>query len=51
LWKVAKVVWSDLGRGDVILVRLPAHQPSGREQEGQRPAVIVGIALRRILNI
>lgn len=34
---------SDLGRRDVILVQLPSHQPRGREQEGQRPAVIVGI--------
>jgi len=34
---------ADLVRGDVILVKFPSHQPRGREQEGQRPAVIVGI--------
>ena len=34
---------ADLARGDVILVKFPSHQPRGREQEGQRPAVIVGI--------
>lgn len=29
--------------GDVVLVALPNHRPSGREQEGQRPAIIVGL--------
>ena len=29
--------------GDLILVALPAHQPKGREQEGKRPALVVGI--------
>lgn len=28
--------------GDVIIVRLPAHRPTGHEQEGHRPAVVVG---------
>ncbi len=28
--------------GDVIIVHLPAHQPTGHEQEGHRPAVVVG---------
>ncbi|NJO75721.1 MAG: type II toxin-antitoxin system PemK/MazF family toxin [Leptolyngbyaceae cyanobacterium RM1_406_9] len=32
-----------LSRGDVVLVSLPSHQPQGREQEGKRPTVIVGI--------
>ncbi len=29
--------------GDVIRVFLPRHLPSGHEQEGQRPAVVIGI--------
>lgn len=33
-----KVSW-----GDVLLVALPANVPRGREQEGLRPAVVVGI--------
>lgn len=33
-----KVAW-----GDVLLVALPGHVPSGKEQEGMRPAVVVGI--------
>lgn len=32
-----------LGPGDVILVGFPAHFPPGREQEGLRPAVVVGV--------
>ena len=32
-----------LKRGDLILVILPSHQPKGREQEGRRPAIVVGI--------
>ncbi|MBD2608516.1 type II toxin-antitoxin system PemK/MazF family toxin [Scytonema hofmannii FACHB-248] len=34
--------------GDVIIVALPAHTPRGHEQQGTRPAVIVGIPLREI---
>jgi len=34
--------------GDVVLVALPNHRPQGREQEGQRPAVIVGLPLGAI---
>lgn len=29
--------------GDVVLVSLPSHQPKGHEQEGRRPAIVVGI--------
>ena len=32
-----------LARGDVVLVRLPEHLPTGHEQQGTRPAVVVGI--------
>ncbi|QDZ40304.1 type II toxin-antitoxin system PemK/MazF family toxin [Euhalothece natronophila Z-M001] len=32
-----------LQAGDLILVSLPDHQPKGREQEGRRPAIIVGL--------
>ena len=34
--------------GDVIIVTLPAHTPKGHEQQGTRPAVVVGIPLREI---
>ncbi len=33
---------SSLAIGDVISARFPAHEPSGHEQEGYRPAVVVG---------
>jgi mRNA interferase MazF len=29
--------------GDVVLINLPSHNPKGHEQEGIRPAVIVGV--------
>ena len=29
--------------GDVLLVALPSHEPKGHEQEGLRPAIVVGI--------
>ena len=32
-----------LSPGDIILVALPVNEPRGREQEGTRPAVVVGI--------
>ena len=32
--------------GDVIVVRLPQQVPNGREQEGYRPAVVVGLPQR-----
>jgi mRNA interferase MazF len=32
--------------GDVLIVRLPAHVPPGREQEGLRPVVVVGLPER-----
>ncbi len=28
---------------DIVLTALPAHQPRGREQEGRRPAIAVGL--------
>jgi mRNA interferase MazF len=31
--------------GDVVFVNLPSHSPKGHEQEGRRPAVIVGVPL------
>lgn len=33
----------DLQRGDVVLVALPENRPQGREQQGLRPAIVVGI--------
>ena len=32
-----------LNRGDIILINLPSHNPRGHEQEGIRPAVIIGL--------
>ncbi len=29
--------------GDILTALFPTHQPPGREQEGQRPAVVVGL--------
>ncbi len=29
--------------GEIILVDLPSNQPPGREQEGRRPAIVVGL--------
>lgn len=29
--------------GDVVLITLPFHQPRGREQEGRRPVIVIGI--------
>lgn len=29
--------------GDVILISLPIHKPKGHEQEGSRPAIVVGV--------
>ncbi len=34
--------------GDIIIVALPAHTPRGHEQQGTRPAVVVGIPLKEI---
>jgi len=31
--------------GDVVFVNLPSHSPKGHEQEGRRPAIIVGVPL------
>jgi len=31
--------------GDVVFVNLPSHNPKGHEQEGKRPAVVVGVPL------
>lgn len=35
---------SDLAPGDVVVVEFPSHAPGGREQEGTRPAVVVGLS-------
>ncbi|NJM71489.1 MAG: type II toxin-antitoxin system PemK/MazF family toxin [Scytonema sp. RU_4_4] len=32
-----------LACGDVVIVALPTHTPRGREQQGTRPAVVVGV--------
>ena len=29
--------------GDLVLVALPVHNPLGREQQGTRPGVVVGV--------
>ncbi len=29
--------------GDVLMVSLPQHVPPGHEQEGERPAVVIGL--------
>lgn len=31
---------------DLVIVELPRHRPSGHEQEGYRPAVVVGVPER-----
>lgn len=32
-----------VGIGDLVAVALPSHRPGGREQEGFRPAIVVGL--------
>lgn len=32
--------------GDILLIMLPSHAPAGHEQEGVRPAVVVGLPQR-----
>jgi mRNA interferase MazF len=32
--------------GDILLIMLPTHAPAGHEQEGVRPAVVVGLPER-----
>ena len=32
--------------GDILLISLPSHAPRGHEQEGLRPAVVVGLPER-----
>jgi mRNA interferase MazF len=32
--------------GDIVTVKFPSQVPSGREQEGYRPAIVVGIPSR-----
>ena len=32
--------------GDVVTAKFPSQNPSGREQEGYRPAIVVGIPSR-----
>lgn len=36
----------DLARGDVVVAALPEQVPSGHEQVGLRPAVVVGLPAR-----
>ncbi len=35
-----------LGFGDIVFALFPAHRPGGLEQEGMRPAVVVGLPER-----
>jgi mRNA interferase MazF len=35
-----------VGFGDILLIALPSHAPRGHEQEGSRPAVVVGLPER-----
>ena len=35
-----------VGFGDILLIALPTHAPRGHEQEGSRPAVVVGLPER-----
>jgi mRNA interferase MazF len=35
-----------VGFGDILLISLPSHAPPGHEQEGMRPAVVVGLPER-----
>jgi mRNA interferase MazF len=32
--------------GDIVTVRFPTQNPQGREQEGYRPAIVVGFPNR-----
>lgn len=34
---------SQVAIGDILLVALPDHVPGGREQDGARPAIVVGV--------
>ena len=34
--------------GDVVLVDLPFHNPKGHEQQGRRPAIIIGVPLKNV---
>ena len=34
------------GPRDILLVELPRHRPPGHEQEGYRPAVVIGVPER-----
>ena len=34
---------SRMALGSVLMVRMPTHDPAGHEQQGLRPAVVVGI--------
>ncbi len=40
--KVTKIMLNSLAIRDIIIVRFPCQNPQGREQEGIRPALIVG---------
>lgn len=43
-WKDARVGADRLTPRDIVTLTFPVHQPPGHEQEGSRPAVIVGVA-------
>lgn len=32
-----------VGVGDILIAALPSHSPGGREQQGTRPVVVVGV--------
>jgi mRNA interferase MazF len=37
------MIGRDLAPGDVVMVAFPRHNPRGHEQEGMRPAIVVGV--------
>lgn len=37
------MVAKPLSPGDIVVIQMPQHLPRGTEQEGQRPALVVGI--------
>jgi len=37
-----------LAHRDIVLITLPSNQPRGREQEGRRPAVVVGVPMEAV---
>ncbi len=43
LLKEVRHLAETLAPGDIVVIALPSNQPRGREQEGKRPALVVGI--------